>query len=173
MEPIGENTVYQGIDVDLVFNHQQPMFGDLFLVCGYSHPDFPPSGDFKFDKLSELNFSQADDYFGIENAEGNVIVWLYPLIGQEVAYHHPGPFTGLRLGYNVLRNPVQNKSIFLNAIRLFSQYHDVEVLYKLRNMNLGYPLNLSMIEKDIDQIISYWKDKNVETGSESALRIVY
>ena len=173
MEPIIGDAIYHGITVDLIFNQNQPMFGDLFLICGYSHPDFPPSKDFQFDKLSELNFAQIDDYFGIENGGGGGVVWLFPLVGDEEVYHHSGPFTGLRLSYNVLRNPPRNKTLFTRTVRLFAQYLDVGVIYKLRNLNLGYPPDMAIVEHDIDQIIRFWKEKNIETGSEDALKMAY
>lgn len=173
MEALLREAVYQGIVVDLIFVGKQPMFGDLFLICGIPHPEFPPSQALPFDKLSELGFTQVDDYFGIENGEGGVIVWLAPLVDGEEVYHHAGPFTGLRLSYSVLRNPPATKALFLKAIRLFAQYLDVDVVYKLRNVNLGSAPDLSIVEKDIDQIADFWKAKNIETGSENALKVPY
>src|SRR5688572_28318969 len=103
MESILANAVYTGVMIDFIFENENPTLGDLFLICGYPHPNFPPSGNFAFEELSDLNFSQVDDYFGLRNMkrEGDdVIIWLYPLIGDRDVYHHPGPFTGLRMSYN-------------------------------------------------------------------------
>jgi hypothetical protein len=171
MEALLREAVYQGSVVDLVFTGKQPMFGDLFLICGTPHPEFPPSQALPFDKLSELGFTQVDDYFGIENGEGDVIVWLAPLVDGEEVYHHAGPFTGLRLRYSVLRNLPASKALFLKAIRLFTQYLEVDVVYKLRNLNLGSSPELAIVENDIDQIVNFWKEKNIETGSENALKV--
>lgn len=173
MENVLDTAIYSGITIDLIFNHKKPMFGDLFLLCGYTHPNFPASSDFQFDQLSELGFSQVDDYFGIVKDDGEVSIWLYPVIDDKEVYHHAGPFTGLRLQYSVLRNSPNNKSVFLKVVILFAKYLDVQVLYKLRNMNLGNPPDMTIVENDIHQIIRFWKEKNIETGSKAALKIAY
>lgn len=173
MDKVLETAVYSGVTIDLIFNDKQPMFGDLLLICGYTHSNFPASGNFQFDKLSQLGFSQVDDYFGIRKDDGRVLVWLYPLVGNEDVYHHPGPFTGLRLKYSILRNSPEHMSLFLKVVRLFTQYLDVKVLYNLRNTNLGHPPDMTIVEHDIGQIIGFWKEKNIETGSEEALKIAY
>jgi hypothetical protein len=176
MENILESATYVGVTIDFIFENEKPMFGDLFLICGYSHPNFPPSGNLGFGKLSSLNFSQVDDYFGLRNMkrEGDdVIIWLYPLIGDKDVYHHPGPFTGLRLSYDVLRNPIRYISIFLKVVTLFAQHLDVKVIYRLRHLNLGQPPDMTLVEEDINQIVKFWQRKNIKPGSKAALRITY
>ena len=83
-------------EVDLLFADPKPKFGDLFLICGDEHPLYPPTGNFGFEKLADLQVEQVDDYFGIRGA-GDPTIWISPLVGGEVVEHHPGPFDGLRL----------------------------------------------------------------------------
>jgi hypothetical protein len=106
-----------------LFTNPQPMFGDLFPICGDSHPNFPPTGSFEFERLADLQFSQVDDYFGVQanSDEGeDVPIWLYPLVDGEPVHHHPGPFDGVRLEYNVLRNPVRRAEHFLLCVERFA-----------------------------------------------------
>lgn len=176
MEAVLENAAYNGVAIDLDFIGEQPMFGDLFLICGYPHLDFLPSGRFQFERLSDLNFSQVDDYFGMmatEEEGADVIIWLYPLVGEEEVYHHQGPFTGLRLTYNILRNPPHRISAFLRVVPLFAQYLKVKVTYELRDFNLGRPPDMTVVEDDINQIVKFWQEKGITPGSESALRVIY
>jgi len=173
LDNVLETAIYSGITIDLIFNHNKPMFGDLFLLCGYTHPSFPASGNFQFDQLSGLGFSQVDDYFGMVNENGEVLIWLYPVIDDKAVYHHVGPFTGLRLEYSVLRNSSNYKTVLLEVVTLFAQYLDVQIWYKVRNMNLGNPPDMTIVENDIHQIIQFWKEKSIETGSEAALKIPY
>ena len=120
MSSLSEDDYYEGVFVDLIFNGEQPKFGDLFQICGYDNPNFTPSGNFPFDKLDELEFSQVDDYFGVQALSGegdDVAVWLFPLINNEVVHHNPGPFHGLRISYNVLRNPIKRSKHFLLVVK--------------------------------------------------------
>ena len=84
MADLPEELLYEGVIVDIAFGVPGPMFGDLFLICGYDNPNFPPSGRYAFDTLEDLQFSQVDDYFGVESMADDgddVVVWLYPLVG--------------------------------------------------------------------------------------------
>jgi uncharacterized protein YjbI with pentapeptide repeats len=87
------NLKYQ---LDLSFRDPKPTFGDLFVICGDVHPDFPPQGNFSFAQLASLGIEQTDDYFAVCK-EGEPVIWIFPLIRGEVVYHHHGPFDGLRL----------------------------------------------------------------------------
>ena len=176
MDNILENAIYKGVVIDLRFIGEKPTFGDLFLICGYPHPNFPSSGKFQFEQLSDLNFAQVDDYFGIINTEedGNdVIIWLYPLVEEEEVYHHHGPFTGLRLTYSILRNSPRNISNFLITVLRFAHILNVKVIYGLRDLNLGRPPDMTIVENDINQIVNYWQEKGITPGSEPALRVTY
>lgn len=81
---------------DLMFVGAKPTFGDLFLVCGQTHPSFPPTGQHKFAELADLGFDQVDDYFAICR-DGDPQVWLYPLVNGRIVEHHAGPYDGVRL----------------------------------------------------------------------------
>lgn len=82
--------------VDLLFTEVKPCFGDVFLLCGFANPNFPPSGDYGFGDLADLGIEQVDDYFAI-CFDGDPAVWIFPLVRGQVVDHHPGPFDGLRL----------------------------------------------------------------------------
>lgn len=59
MSDLPKNALYEGAEVDFQFGEVRPGFGDLFEICGYENPNFPPSGKFDFEALSELQFSQT------------------------------------------------------------------------------------------------------------------
>ena len=108
---VTENELYMGISVDYQFNKEKPSFGDLFEICGYINPNFPPTGKFNFTEFKELQFLQVDDYFGVQSLsdqddEDDIIIWLYPTVNNEVVEHYTGEFDGIRVEYNVLRNLV-------------------------------------------------------------------
>lgn len=71
-------------------------FGDLFTVCGYENPNFPPENNYSFNSLKPYAFSQIDDYLGIQN-NGDVYVYLIPIVKGTEAYNHPGPYDSLKL----------------------------------------------------------------------------
>jgi hypothetical protein len=56
MRERAEDSLYQGVSIDIAFGPAQPMLGDLFLICGDTHPTFPPTGAFAFDSLADLRF---------------------------------------------------------------------------------------------------------------------
>jgi hypothetical protein len=151
---ISEKELYEGVSVDYVFIGDKPLFGDLFEVCGYVNPNFPPTGKFKFSDLEGLQFSQVDDYFGVRSLsdEGDdVVVWLYPIVEDEVVHHHPGPFDGMRIDYNVLRNPNHRNAHFIKICQALET-------------KLNVSSNLSIEEM---------KDNNIEQGSDGAMEIDY
>jgi hypothetical protein len=92
-------------EVDLLFREPKPTFGDLFLICGREHPDFPPQGDFPFAELAAFGIEQTDDYFAVCN-RGDPAIWIFPLVKGRVVEHHRGPYDGLRLK---LDRPSQKK----------------------------------------------------------------
>lgn len=176
MEKILEKAIYEGIDIDLNFISEKPKFGDLFLICGDTHPNYPPSGKFQFEELAHLNFKQIDDYFGKMESKTDIgaeIIWLYPLVGDKCVYHHPGPFTGLRLSYSILRNPAEYTTLFLEIVLQFTQYLDVDCVYRLRQLSLGQPPQIAIIENDINQVVKYWEGRGIVPGYEKALSISY
>jgi hypothetical protein len=82
--------------VDLKFDVEKPSFGDVYLLCGDQHPRFPSTGVFGFEELTDLGIEQVDDYFAI-CADGDPVVWFFPLVKGNVVEHHPGPFDGIRI----------------------------------------------------------------------------
>ncbi len=82
--------------VDLMFTDVKPCFGDVFLLCGFENPGFPPAGDYGFAELADLGIEQVDDYFAL-CVDGDPAVWIFPLVQGQVVEHHPGPYDGLRL----------------------------------------------------------------------------
>ncbi len=173
MADLPEDIVYQGVSVDISFGDSRPLFGDLFLICGDKHPKFPPSNALMFDSLADLQFEQADDYFGVRslNDDGDdVPVWLYPLVDGEPVDHHPGPFDGVRIDYNILRNPARRADHFLKCVQGFAAF-GVGVFYRSRNVELGKPPNLAQLRTDIDSVVRHWTSKGIVVGSSEALEI--
>ena len=163
MTDITENEYFVGIEVDFKFNGRGPSFGDLFTICGYENPNFPPPGEFPFNKLDDLLFSQIDDYFGVATLsdEGDdVAVWLFPVVDGDIVDHHPGPFDALRISYNVLRNPIHRSE------------HFYLVLERLTNeLPVTPSVSLSNIKEKVSQINSYWLNEGITPGSEEALEV--
>lgn len=171
MTNLPENALTEGVEVDLVFRRIGPTFGDVFTICGEEHPRFRPSGHFDFGRFAGLQFSQCDDYFGVRslsNEGDDVAVWLIPLIGLIPVHHNPGPFTGLRLAYNVLRNPIRRAEHYLKCLRAFTDGLPVEFLYRTRGAG-----GLHQVEEDIHTIAQHWLTKGVVVGSHEALIVDY
>jgi hypothetical protein len=179
MADLSEEMLYQGVSIDITFGPSRPLFGDLFLICGDKHPKFPPSGKFALDSLAELQFEQVDDYFGVRSSDDegdDVPIWLYPLVNGEPVYHHPGPFDGVRLDYNVLRNPPHRAKHYLKCVRAFAGFGSGRPLcysttYRNRDLSLGIPPDLSVVRADIDAITRHWASEGIEVGSRDALEI--
>lgn len=170
MDDLPDSARYEGIVVDLLFDGDRPGFGDLFTICGYENPNFPPSGRFDFKQFDDLQFSQVDDYFGVQTLSGegdDVAVWLFPLVKGEIVHHHPGPFDGIRLGYNILRNPIDRSEHFLKAIKRLADQLPVRVLYR------GELGGLEQIKKDIQEIEESWRAEGIGVGTWDALTLDY
>lgn len=56
MAKLPVRSVYKGVSVDVPFADPRPAFGDLFRVCGSTHPLFPPTREFGFERLAGLQF---------------------------------------------------------------------------------------------------------------------
>jgi hypothetical protein len=168
-----ERMLYQGVSADIAFGDPRPSFGDLYRVCGDTHPRFPTTGEFGFDRLAELQFEQVDDYFGVRSLtdEGDdVPVWLFPIVGGQVVDHHRGPFDGVRLSYNVLRNPERRADHFLRCVQAFAAFGS-GVVY--RGASLGDPPDLTPVRADIAAVVRHWATERVAVGSHDALVIDY
>lgn len=172
-DELPDDMLYQGMSVDIAFADPRPLFGDLFRICGDTHPRFPPTGEFGFDRLAELQFEQVDDYFGVRSLtdEGDdVPVWLFPLVGGEVVDHHHGPFDGVRLEYSVLRNPERRAEHFLRCVKEFAAMGS-GVVYHSRGASLGLPPDLSPVRTDIAAVVRYWAAEGIAVGSDDALAV--
>jgi hypothetical protein len=168
-----EDLMYQGVSVDIPFAEPWPSLGDLFRICGDIHPRFPPTGEFGFERLAELQFEQVDDYFGVRSLGGegaDVPVWLYPLVGGRPVPRHPGPFDGVRLEYNVLRNPARRADHFLRCVQEFAALGS-GVEYRSRGARLGSPPDLTPLRADIAAIIQHWAAQGTTVGSDDALAV--
>ena len=176
MHSLPDGMLYEGVAVEVLFGGPWPIFGDLILLCGGgAHPRFPPSGLYGFDRLSDLRFTQVDDFFGVRSLAGDgddVAVWLYPLVDDKAAPHHEGPYDGVRLSFNVLRNPVRFAQHYLRCVEAFSNFGR-QVRYASRDTQFGTPPDFSVLRADIDAIVAYWATRGVEVGSEAALLIDY
>ena len=151
------------LSVTFTFKEKKPGFGDLFEIVGYTNPNFPPSGNFKFGEMDALQFSQVDDYFGVQTISEvgeDVCIWLFPLLGGEIVDHHPGPFTGIKVTYNVLKNPVSRSDHFLKVIKTLEEKLDIPPSERLETLG-----------SKIHDIVKYWKLKGIEPGSDSAMEI--
>lgn len=175
MEELPTGTLYQGVSVDIRFGDPRPAFGDLYRICGIDHPKFPPTGEFGFDGLTELQFEQVDDFFGVRALTGegtDVPIWLYPLIGGESVYHHHGPYDGVRLEYSVLRNPVRRAEHFLRCVQEFAALGN-GVEYRNRGRALGNPPDLEPLQADIAAVVRYWADQGIAVGSDEAMSVEF
>jgi hypothetical protein len=173
-EGFPEGAESEGIAVDLYFEGEKPEFGDLFQICGDTHPKFPPSGRFNFKALSPHGFQPVDDYYGIKSSgkeNTDVVIWLFPLVGGEEVYHHHGPYDGIRLAFNILHNSPRRARDFTRVVAAFAQTLKTRNRYPLRDLDLGNPPDLGVIEQDIEKVIQFWKSQGIKPGSEAALEV--
>ncbi len=168
-----DGILYEGVAVDIIFGEPRPVFGDLFLVCGMEHPNFPPSGAIDFSRFEELQITQVDDYFGVRSLsdEGDdVAVWIFPVVDNQSVQHHPGPFDGIRIEYCVLRSPVHQAGHFLKCVEELSRT-GVRTEYRNVALNAGKHVDLDPIREDILRVVSHWSDQGITVGSQEALSI--
>lgn len=173
MNYLSEDLLYEGVSIDIHFGNRKPGFGDLFVICGEPHLQFPRSGIFAFESLDDLQFEQVDDYFGVRSLAGDgadVVVWLYPLVAGEPVYHHPGPFDGLQLEFNVLGNPSRHINHFMQCVERFSALGETTV-YRGNERAVGDPELLNSLHEDIRAITEHWLSQGIVVGSDEALEI--
>src|SRR5262249_24585638 len=147
--------------------------GDLLLLCGESNARFLPSGKFAFERLSDLQFTQVDDYFGVPSLADDgtdVVVWLYPIVRGEPVERHRGPYDAFRLDFNVLRNPERHQRHYLRCVEEMASYGE-RVLYRSRGTPLGNPPNLTPLRDDLRGITEQWASQGIAVGSQRALEI--
>lgn len=175
MVNLPESAFYEGVAVDLLFVEAKPEFGDLFTVCGYENPNFPPKTTM-FESLGNLGFEQIDDYFGIradDDQGDDVILWLYPLVGGAVVEHEPGPFEGIRLSFNVLRQPSHRAAKFVEVVRQMATKLPVRVRDAARGEVVPASALIPHLTANVETITSHWKQQGIRCGSKEALDIDY
>lgn len=147
---------------------EKPRFGELFLITGEEHPKFPARNK-AFAELAPLGFEQLDDFFGILNSEesgDDVLVWLFPMINGEEVFHNGGPFDAIRLSYSALRNAPANISLLQDCFNAVKALPDVEIDFEGTTIS-----DFGPIQQKADEIVAYWRENNIEPGSEQSLLI--
>lgn len=164
-----EELAFEGINIDFKFKNDKPTFGDLFLICGYGNPNSPANSD-EFKELSEIGFTQIDDYFGVKNQTENgddVLVWLFPIINREVVHHNEGPFDAIRINYIVVRNEKKNTKLIEDIFKSFKDNLNVEIYFENTQID-----DFSTIRNKLIEVFEYCeKELNVEPGSDKALEL--
>ncbi len=173
MTDLSEDLLYREVSAEIGFGPARPTFGDVFLICGERHRNFPPSGALAFESLADLQFEQVDDYFGVRALSGegdDVPIWAYPIVAGKPVHHHPGPFDAIRLEYNVLRNPRDRGDHFLTCVAAFAKLGS-RVTYRSRGLELKVPPDVSPIRADMDAIVRHWAAEGIAVGSIEALEV--
>src|SRR5215831_9988081 len=78
------------------------------------------------------------------------------------SYHHPGPFDGVRLEYNVLRNPVRRADHFLRCVQEFAA---IGAVTEYRSVSLGSPPDMTPLQADIAAVVRHWAAEGIAVGS--------
>lgn len=128
-----------------------------------------------FERLVDLQFDQVDDYFGVRSLsdEGaDVAIWLYPLVDNSPVDHHAGPFDGVRLEYNILRNPERRANHFLRCVEAFAKL-GTQMVYRSRGIVLEQSLDLEPLRIDIAAVVQHWASRGIVVGSDAALAVDY
>ncbi|PNW25765.1 hypothetical protein [Formosa algae] len=164
-----ETLAFEGINIDFQFNSDKPTFGDLFLIVGFENPNFLPNSR-EFEKLSDLGFTQTDDYFGINNDMNlgdDIKLWLIPLINGEEVHHNDGPFDAIRISYVVVRNDTKTAELFENTFNSIISNLDVTPTFGGKRIE-----NFGKIKGIISKTIQYCREElKVEPGSNQALQL--
>lgn len=168
-EPDIEAIAFEGVSIDFQFESNNPTFGELFLIVGSENPNFPPQNR-GFENLSQLDFEQVDDYFGIRNntEKGDDIkIWLMPIVNGQEVHHHEGPFDAVRITYVVVRNTVDTKDLFEKIFQEFQSNLDAKPFFNGKEVT-----DFSDIEKVISIAVEYCRnDLKVKPGSEEAMML--
>lgn len=165
-----QERVLTGVQIVFKFQGEKPSFGDLFLMTGDEHPDFSPTNEV-FSCLEAFEFTQVDDFFGIENPNldegGDVIVWLFPQVDDEDVYHHDGPFDAIKLSYDVVRNAVGHQSLLESIFNTLNENLKVDIYFQGEAIH-----NFELVKTFIDEAVQYCQEElGVEPGSDEALML--
>lgn len=168
-----ETLAFEGINVYFNFLENKPKFGDVFLITGFEHPKFKPTIN-DFESLSEFEFDQVDDFFGIPNETeigDDVKIWLFPTIKGDEVFHHEGPFDGIKITYDVLRNPEEVEILFKSVFnKIVSEISlPIEIVFENETIT-----SFNDLQPIIDKVKEHCKTKlNVTPGSSDALQLDY
>lgn len=161
--------MYQGITVDLFFNDQKAMFGDLLKICGWSPGDWDTGLAITPEQCVQLNIEQVDDFYGVtkwhngETGAHDIIVFLAPgRMGLRECYSDPGPFDYLSLHFNVLRNKLEHSAIFFFILESLC-----EILPVSTRKDIDY------VKEKTKQLQNEWLKLGIEPGSHDAMLIDY
>lgn len=163
------------LEVDLLFGEAKPTQDDLLLLAGFRDRETDLYDErLDFGSLEDLGIEQVDDFWGLNDPlDLDVVVWMYPLIGDEVVWHEDGPFDGLRFDYSVLRSPPSRIYQYLYVVARFTDVLPVRAIYRTRKQDLGTRPDFTIVAADAAQIVKHWRDQGIEPGSDAALRINY
>ena len=92
------------------------------------------------------------------------------MVDGEPVYHLPGPFDGVRLNYNISRNPVRGADHYPKCVAAFTRF-GAGTLYRIRVVDLGSQPDLSVVRADIDAAVRHWATEGIEVGSSEALEL--
>lgn len=87
------------------------------------------------------------------------------LNGEEV-FHNSGPFDAIRLSYSALRNAPVNISLLQDCFNTIKGMPDVEITFEGSNIS-----DFTPVQQKADEIVAYWRENNIEPGSEQSLLV--
>lgn len=154
------------INIDFNFSDKKPSYGDLYKMVGYENSDYP-SNDDAFLIFSELGIEQADDFFGVKNHNNDgddIVLWVIPLINDQEVYDNNGPFDGLRLHFNTLRNTPDKVLIVEKVFLAFKTHLNAKIFFEKKPID-----NFLGVKDYIDLQFDFWRKQGLEPGSDDAL----
>lgn len=170
-DDLPDELVNGSVNVVFEFSKGSPAFGDLFLLTGEVHSRFPPHSGAPFQELSSLGFRQVDDYFAIADADGEPTIWLYPMLDGHPVHHHPGPFSGINIEFNLLAHPVSEIEVFLSVIDAMSRRLDAQAFWGDRREPLTKEALVPTVKNRLDEAMRHWERQGITPGSEAAITI--
>lgn len=167
-----EYQFYEGVPIEIRPQGRLPTADDLLQLQGTIDDDASDL-DPRYRALESLGIRQVDDYYGLWNPteEGDVIVWLYPVVDGEDVYHHSGPYEALRFSYSPLDYPEERRSVLFSIVRAFAKELDAQLTYRDTDYGSDVDAALERLSADIDAIVQYWRDRGIECGSYEARKI--
>jgi len=75
---------------------------------------------------------------------------------------NPGPFDGLTISYDVLRNPIQRSEHFFLILETLS-----------KELPVTMSISIDLAKEKVHLINEYWLKQGITPGSDTALKIDY